>query len=212
MMHAYNKQYLDDAMRNLGEAFDYVANACKMDMDEFLNLFIAGGIAKQFGAGAPKYVSGMSGVELVWKVMENSGKDMEMPDVEITYERTPEYWCGWILAYYQWYTGNDFKKIKQHISMDEIYGLYPTLHEASEEKFLDVMAKRISRDDLPTQLQMLRRAIGYSQKMLADKSGVTLRMIQQYEQRAKDINKASGANLAVLAQILGCRMEDLMEG
>lgn len=212
MMHAYNKQYLDDAMRNLGEAFDYVANACKMDMDEFLNLFIAGGIAKQFGAGVPKYVSGMSGVELAWKVLENSGKDMEMPDVEITYERTPEYWCGWILAYYQWYTGNDFKKIKQHISMDEIYGLYPTLHEASEEKFLDVMAKRISRDDLPTQLQMLRRAIGYSQKMLADKSGVTLRMIQQYEQRAKDINKASGANLAALAQILGCRMEDLMEG
>ena len=212
MMHAYNKQYLDDAMRNLGEAFDYVANACKMDMDEFLNLFIAGGIAKQFGAGAHKYVSGMSGVELAWKVLENSGKDMEMPDVEITYERTPEYWCGWILAYYQWYTGNDFKKIKQHISMDEIYGLYPTLHEASEEKFLDVMAKRISRDDLPTQLQMLRRAIGYSQKMLADKSGVTLRMIQQYEQRAKDINKASGANLAALEQILGCRMEDLMEG
>lgn len=37
-------------------------------------------------------------------------------------------------------------------------------------------------------------------------------MIQQYEQRAKDINKASGANLAALAQILGCRMEDLMEG
>ena len=102
--------------------------------------------------------------------------------------------------------------MQQHISMDEIYGLYPTLHEASEEKFLDVMAKRISRDDLPTQLQMLRRAIGYSQKMLADKSGVTLRMIQQYEQRAKDINKASGANLAALAQILGCRMEDLMEG
>lgn len=93
MMHAYNKQYLDDAMRNLGDAFDYVANACKMDMDEFLNLFIAGGIAEQFSAGAPKYVSGLSGVELAWKVMENSGKEMEMPDVEITYERTPEY-CG----------------------------------------------------------------------------------------------------------------------
>ena len=95
--------------------------------------------------------------------------------------------------------------------MDEIYGLYPTLHEASEEKFLDVMAKRISRDDLPTQLQMLRRAIGYSQKMLADKSGVTLRMIQQYEQRAKDINKASAGNLFALARVLGCKAEDLLE-
>ncbi len=212
MLHAYDKQYLYDAMRNLGEAFEYAANECRMDMNEFLDLFIAGGIAEQFGAGVPRFVCGMSGVELVWQVLEKVGQKRELPETEITYERTPEYWCGWILAYYQWYTGNDFKKIKQHISMDEIYGLYPTLHEASEEKFLDVMAKRISRDDLPTQLQMLRRAIGYSQKMLADKSGVTLRMIQQYEQRAKDINKASGANLAALAQILGCRMEDLMEG
>lgn len=36
-------------------------------------------------------------------------------------------------------------------------------------------------------------------------------MIQQYEQRAKDINKATGTNLLALAQTLGCRVEDLME-
>ena len=36
-------------------------------------------------------------------------------------------------------------------------------------------------------------------------------MIQQYEQRAKDINKAGGANLLALAQTLGCKVEDLME-
>ena len=69
MMHAYNKQYLDDAMRNLGEAFDYVANACKMDMDEFLNLFIAGAIAKQFGAGVRnvRWGTGMEGDGKFWK-------------------------------------------------------------------------------------------------------------------------------------------------
>lgn len=36
-------------------------------------------------------------------------------------------------------------------------------------------------------------------------------MIQQYEQGAKDINKATGTNLLALARTLGCRMEDLME-
>ena len=48
--------------------------------------------------------------------------------------------------------------------------------------------------------------------MLAEKSGVSLRMIQQYEQGAKDINKASGESLVALSRALGCRMEDLLEG
>ena len=69
----------------------------------------------------------------------------------------------------------------------------------------------VRRNNSTTQLQMLRRMTGYSQKMLAEKSGVSLRMIQQYEQRAKDINRASGMNLLALARTLGCHMEDLME-
>lgn len=49
MTRAYNEQYLDEAMRNLGEAFDYAAHGCNMELDDFLNLFIAGGFARQFG-------------------------------------------------------------------------------------------------------------------------------------------------------------------
>lgn len=36
-------------------------------------------------------------------------------------------------------------------------------------------------------------------------------MIQQYEQQAKDINKASTSNLFALAKALGCKAEDLLE-
>lgn len=89
--------------------------------------------------------------------------------------------------------------------------MYPTLHEASEDKFVDTVNRMIRRNDPPTQLQILRKSIGYSQKTLAEKSGVTLRMIQQYEQRAKDINKATGMNLVALAQTLGCKAEELLE-
>lgn len=50
-----------------------------------------------------------------------------------------------------------------------------------------------------------------SQRELADLSGVSLRSIQQYEQRTKDINKTVTESLLALSRALGCRMEDLME-
>ena len=211
MIHAYDKRYLDDAMRNLGEAFDYAVNNCQIESDDFLNMFIAGGLADQFGSGVPKFVSGLSGTELVWEVIERSGRERELPEPETAYDYSPEYWYGWILAYYQWYTGRSFRNISKHISMREILKLYPTLHEAAEDKFVDTINRMIRRNNPPTQLQILRKSMGYSQKTLAEKSGVTLRMIQQYEQRAKDINKAAGINLAALSQTLGCKVEDLLE-
>ena len=95
--------------------------------------------------------------------------------------------------------------------MSEIYKLYPTLHEASEEKFVDVANSILERIKQPSKLQTVRKAVGLSQKELSEKSGVTLRMIQQYEQRAKDINKATASNLFSLAKTLGCNAADLLE-
>ena len=62
-----------------------------------------------------------------------------------------------------------------------------------------------------TKLKCIRTAKGYSQKQLADLSGVSLRSIQMYEQRRKDINKAQSDSLYHLAKVLGCTMEDLLE-
>ncbi len=211
MIRAYEEGYLDDAMRNLGEAVDYAVNECGMTADGFMELFIAGGIAEQFGVGVPKYVSGMSGTELVFETVTESGLEYEFLEPVTEYDCSPEYWCGWILAYYQWYSGKAFKDIMLRVSMADILRLYPTLHEAPEEKFVEVIDLMIHKKDDTTQLQALRRLMGYSQRMLAEKSGVSLRMIQQYEQRAKDINKASGESLAALARTMGCRMEDLLE-
>lgn len=52
---------------------------------------------------------------------------------------------------------------------------------------------------------------GLSQSQLASASGVSVRMIQYYEQGVKDINKASGETLYKLSKVLGCKMEDLIE-
>ena len=211
MIRAYDKVYLEDAMRNLGEAFDYVSSHLKITLDEFLDLFIASGIAEQFGRGVPKFVSGLSGIELAMEVLTKAGKDLTFPESDVKYSFSSEYWCGWILAYYQWHSGRTFKNISKYLSMEDVEKLYPTLHEAAEEMFVDTVNSIIRRQNPPTQLQALRKSIGYSQKMLSEKSGVSLRMIQQYEQRAKNINNATGANLVALANTLGCSVEELLE-
>ena len=211
MIRAYDNQYLDDAMKCLGEAVDYVANSCQIDMDQFMDLFIGTGFSEQFAIGVPKYVSGVSGTELVMDVLTKAGMDMEFPPGQIDYDYSPQYWCGWILAYYQWYSGRSFKEIQKHITMHEIEKLYPTLHEASEKKFVDTVNRMIRKKNPPTRLQAQRKISGYSQRELAEKVGVNLRTLQQYEIRAKDINKAAGATLFALAKVLGCRVEDLLE-
>ena len=104
MIHAYAEEYLNDAMENLGEAVDYAVNACGLDIDEFFHLFIATGYADAFGKGNPKILSGLSGTELVMEVVQKSGMDISFPEPQVEYDFSPEYWCGFILAYYQWKT------------------------------------------------------------------------------------------------------------
>ena len=167
MMYAYDEIYLNDAMRNLGEAFDYSATVLNISMDDFLDMFIISGIAEQFADGVPKFVSGLSGTELVWEVLSRINRNVDFPAPQTEYNYSTEYWCGWILAYYQWKTKKSFKEIKKYLPMSEIYKLYPTLHEASEEKFIDVANSILERKNLPTKLQTVRKAVGLTQKELS---------------------------------------------
>ena len=95
--------------------------------------------------------------------------------------------------------------------MLEVRKLYGTLHEAAEEKFVDTVNAIIKKRNAPSKLQRQRKRCGYSQKELAGKSGVNLRTLQQYELKTKDIGKASVQTVVALANVLGCRAEDLLE-
>ena len=73
------------------------------------------------------------------------------------------------------------------------------------------MASRMKESCPETALKRFRTADGCTQAELAARSGVSLRSIQMYEQRNKDINKASADTMYRLAKVLGCTMEDLVE-
>ena len=89
--------------------------------------------------------------------------------------------------------------------------MYYTLHEADITKFVDIADERVREYFKDTNLKRIRTVYGCTQAELARLSGVTLRSIQMYEQRRKDINKASAETLYSIAKVLGCTIEDLIE-
>ncbi len=60
-------------------------------------------------------------------------------------------------------------------------------------------------------LKRIREEKNITQAKLAETSGVSLRMIQYYEQGYKDINKVQGVTLHKIAQALGCTIEDILD-
>ena len=62
-----------------------------------------------------------------------------------------------------------------------------------------------------SKLKNVRQAKGMTQKALAEKTGISLRTIQHYEQGSKDLNMAAAATLLRISQALGCTMEDLIQ-
>jgi hypothetical protein len=133
-------------MNNLGDMFDYAAEDCGCDPEEFFGHFMVSGVAGAFERGKPKYVAGLSGPELASEVIyRTQGTRPDTPPSEIA-DKSPEYWAGWSLAYYQWYTGLRFSDMRRNgLTMTRVLSLYPTLHEADISKFAAVANRIIER-------------------------------------------------------------------
>ena len=115
------------------------------------------------------------------------------------------------VAYYQWFSGRKFSDIFKVLSFEDLQQMYSPLHEADITKFADIVDAKVREYFADTNLKRIRTLYGCTQAELAKRSNVSLRSIQMYEQRNKDINKASAETVLSLAKVLGCTMEDLLE-
>lgn len=210
-MNAYYDGYVSDAQETLGNMMDYAVNSCDMDPDEIFIMFLNSGVAEQFEKGNPRYVAGMTGAELTKEVvLKLTGKQLEKPE-EYFLDKSPEYWSGWILAYYQWRTCRSFRKIHQIISLSEIICMYPTHHEADVERFVETVNKIYTKRHNKTYLQQLRENTGMTRIDLSVQTGIDEQVIESLESDFNLIRKRNALELFCLAQALGCKMEDLME-
>ena len=211
MIHAYQEIYLSKSQQVLGDAFDYAINFCHIPSDDFIKLFLVSSISKKIEEGDVNYILGKSGIDIVLEIVkETTGKVIEAKSIE-SINRSKEYWIGWAIGYYQWYSDRKFFEIFQAVSFNDLENMYYTLHEADISKFVEIVNQRIKDVFSETKLKHFRLISGCSQLELSKKSGVSLRSIQMYEQRNKDINKASVETLYCLSKVFGCSIEDLME-
>lgn len=211
MTYAYQEIYLSKAQSVLGDAFDYAVNTCGILGDDFVKLFIVSSVSKRMENGEPAYLAGKSGIEIVLEIVaETKGKELQIKPQE-HFGRSKEYWIGWAVAYYQWYSSRKYHDIFKVISFEDLQKMYYTLHEADITKFVGIVDSKIKEYFPETNLKRIRAIYGLTQAELSKRSGVSLRSIQMYEQRNKNINKASVDTIYNLAKSLGCTMEDLIE-
>lgn len=211
MTRAYQEIYLSKAQSVIGDAFDYAVNTCAIRGTDFVKLFIASSVSKRMENGEPAYLAGKSGIEIVREIVaETKGQELQIEPQE-HFGRSKEYWIGWAIAYYQWYSGRKYSDVFKVLSFEDLQKMYYTLHEADITKFVDIVDSKIKEYFSETNLKRIRTAYGFTQAELAERSGVSLRSIQMYEQRNKNINKASADSMYSLAKALGCTMEDLIE-
>ena len=146
MARAYKKTYLNGAMRNLAVMLDCGVRKYGYPIEDFYQKFLSCEVSRQFAAGNPRYLVGMSGAELADSVVEASGGTV-LKENDGTYTVGPEYWAGLALAYYQWLSRRSFAFMhRKGLGIKEVVSMYHPLHEADLSKFADAANRVIERD------------------------------------------------------------------
>ena len=208
MIYAYDKVYLNSAQKIMGAMLHYAVYDCGVKIEVFYEAFLNSALSERFSKGDLYVIAGKSGVEIAIEVM---GLGDDFAPASYYSNRSQEYWTGWALAYYQWYSGKSFREIQEVVSILQIMEMYHPYHEMDIMQFVDKMNELRQTARLQTYLQKYRKLAGLSQKELAERTDIPLKTIQQYEQRRKNINKAQAEYIIRLSRALCCRPEQLLE-
>ena len=210
-IRAYYEEYVAGAQRILGDMMDFAIVSLNLDTKDFETAFLISPTSKQFAAGNPKYVAGMNGCELARQILTETETPFTDMEDAMYLDKGPEYWAGWALAFFQWYSDYSFQEILRAVPLENVIRMYSIYHEMDIMQFVDRMYEIIREKNEKTTLRSKRENCGYSQNDLAMASGVSLRQIQLFEHRQRDINKTSAETLLRLSKALFCKMEDVIE-
>ncbi len=208
-IRAYDESYVTLAQNILGHAVDYAVITLGIEPDEFASAFAVSSCSKQFAKGNPSFVAGGNGCELVRETLNEVGYPYPDMDDEMYLDKSREYWAGWALAYYQWYSDLSFMEIFSSVALSEIIKMYEPYHEMDILQYVSAMDERLKMPQ--TRLRRKREIANLSQSELSVLSEVPLRQIQLFEQRKRKINNTAAITLYKLSKALNCRMDDLIE-
>lgn len=217
MAHPYDESRLAAVDSVMGKAFDLAERHLPGGMGRFYALFCRSQLARTFDGPDAHPAVGASGIQLVLDVCGEEDDSMGLETLLSREHRLPRdqmdcaRWCGRALARYQWQTGASFRSTALAITVEDLREIYQWADGADPRVGAERIALLAARRRRPTRLKAFRSARGLTQASLAELSGVSLRAIQQYEQRKKDINHAQAISVLQMAKALGCTVEDLLE-
>lgn len=140
MMRAYIEPYLKGVMRNLGVMAYFCINEYGLSPETFSALFANSHVAEQISMGNPRFLAGLSGKELADMLIESSTGIDSKPSSSCIYQVTPEYWAGWVMAYYQWYSAKSFIQMyADGQTFERILMMYHPMHEADLAKIVEAL-------------------------------------------------------------------------
>jgi len=212
MIHAYDRSYLPRAQKSLGRMLDFACHELGFPAADFWALFLSSGVATRFGSGESRLLAGMSGIELAYEVLDRADvRYRRVAHPVCADEKTSEYWVGWALAHYQWQRAVSFEEIEAIVPIEGVLAMYSPFHEMDISQFVDELDRRYRVAHPDSRLKEARQRSGLSQGQLAEASGISIRTIQELEQRRKDINKAQLDTMIPLARALHVPVERLTE-
>ena len=210
MIRAYQEIYVNKIQRRIGVLFDYAINVLGINCNKFIDIFSSCKYAKYIENGYLYYVVGKSGIEIALDLFEAELRNLEIKQFE-NYNRTIDYWIGWAISYYQWYSNRSFNEIFNILKYSDLEKMYYKYHEVDILKFVEELDIIMQNHNKETNLKRIRNLYGISQNELAKLSNVNKRSIQMYEEKYKNINKANVITIYMLSKALGCQIEDLLE-
>lgn len=239
MIYSNNNLFLvNKACVSIGKMLDHAVYSLHQNADTFFALFISSGLASKLEQTDISIITGISGIELSYEVMKRCGIPFDRVTPRHTTGLSKEFYAAHALAHIQYDTGISYDELIHIISVSEIIRLYDSYHskavsllpwqmsdsdraeavEKIKSGFTDELGSAFEKYGIntlhmkkETHLKEMRLRNGFSQNGLAAASGIPVRTIQQYEQRRKDINKASADSILKLASVLNCDPSSLLE-
>ena len=184
-IRAYDESYNHNAQSILGHAVDFAVMSLNIDPDVFGGAFAVSDASRQFANGNPRYVAGMNGCELARMVLTETHTTFADTEDSMFLDKSPEYWAGWALAYYQWFSSRSFMDILTAVPLPRIIEMYPVYHEMDIQQFVDRMDELLKQYYPYTRLRTRRQNCGLSQGSEGQAARESQRKapLRQYESR-----------------------------
>lgn len=197
-------------INNLGICISFACKYLGFQADEFFKLFSSSIISIEYAKANPKYIYGMSGVELAYEVLYDLGfNPKNVDDYEI--EKDANYWVGRVIGYIRYVNDYSYKYLAEIINLNSLLDHFEELVNEGLGYINEYVFTNLVSTDTKSRLQVKRKLVDLSQSELAQKANINIRTLQQYEIKNKNINNASVTSVIRLADAIGCKIDDILE-